>query len=176
MMDDPFERWRLTPVINVTGTKTGIGASRVAAETRALVDQIMSSFVDMDELQTRAGAVIARITGAEAGCITACSAAAMTQTVAACLTGADLARIEMLPQTDKERRVLLPMSHMVNYGAPVDQAIRLAGAHVVPVGTAATCEEWHLRAALERGAAAAMYVVSHHTVRENELPMDLFIA
>ncbi len=176
MTDDPFERWRLTPVINVTGTKTGIGASRVAAETRALVDQIMSSFVDMDELQTRAGAVIARMTGAEAGCITACSAAAMTQTVAACLTGTDLARIEMLPQTDKERRVLLPLGHMVNYGAPVDQAIRLAGAHVVPVGTAAACEEWHLRAALERGAAAAMYVVSHHTVRENELPMDLFIA
>ncbi|MGI9421212.1 MAG: aminotransferase class V-fold PLP-dependent enzyme [Geminicoccaceae bacterium] len=176
MSDDPFERWNLTPVINASGTMTSLGASRVQPETRALVDRILDSFVDIDELQSRAGAVIARLTGAEAGCITACSAAAMTQAVAACLTGTDLAGIEALPETDGENRVILPMGHMVNYGAPVDQAIRLAGASVVPIGTAAACETWHLRRALEEGAAAAMYVVSHHTVRENELPMDLFIS
>ncbi|MGI9507096.1 MAG: aminotransferase class V-fold PLP-dependent enzyme, partial [Geminicoccaceae bacterium] len=137
--------------------------------------RILASFVDMEELQSRASAVIARLTGADAGCITACSAAAMTQAVAACLTGADLARIEALPETDGENRVILPMGHMVNYGAPVDQTIRLAGGNLVPIGTAATCEIWHLRKALEDGAVAAMYVVSHHTVHENELPMDVFI-
>ncbi len=176
MTDDPFARWHLTPVINVSGTMTRIGASRVPGEVRACVDRILASFVDMDELQSRASSVIARLTGAEAGCVASCSAAAMTQTVAACLTGADLARIEALPSVTGERRVLLPMGHMVNYGAPVDQAIRLAGAEVVPVGTAAACETWHLAAALAAGAVAAMYVVSHHTVRENELPMDVFIA
>lgn len=175
MTPDPFARWNLTPVINASGTMTSLGASRVAPETRALVDRILGSFVGMDELQARAGSIIARVTGAEAGCVTACSAAAMTQAVAACLTGSDLARIEQLPATEGEARVILPMGHMVNYGAPVDQAIRLAGAQVVPVGTAAACETWHLRRALEDGAAAAMYVVSHHTVRENELPMDVFI-
>ncbi|MEL6964176.1 MAG: hypothetical protein AAFO01_15590, partial [Pseudomonadota bacterium] len=175
MSDDPFERWNLTPVINASGTMTSLGASRVQPETRALVDQILASFVDMDMLQSRAGAVIARLTGAEAGCVTACSAAGMAQAVAACMTGSDLARIEALPRVDGENRVILPMGHMVNYGAPVDQAIRLAGAEVVPIGTAAACETWHLRRALEDGAKAAMYVVSHHTVRENELPMDLFI-
>ena len=176
MSNDPFQRWNLTPVINASGTMTSLGASRVLPETRALVDRILASFVDMEELQSRAGAVIARLTGAEAGCITACSAAAMTQAVAACLAGADLARIEALPETNGENRVILPMGHMVNYGAPVDQAIRLAGASVVPIGTAAACETWHLRHALEEGAAAAMYVVSHHTVRENEMPVDLFIS
>ena len=44
-----------------------------------------------------------------------------------------------------------------------------------PWGTAAACETWHLANTLAEGAAAAMYVVSHHTVRENELPMDVFI-
>ena len=175
MSNDPFARWNLTPVINASGTMTSLGASRVHPETRELVDRILASFVDMDELQARAGTVIAHLTGAEAGCITACSAAAMTQAVAACLTGADLSRIEALPKTDGENRVILPMGHMVNYGAPVDQAIRLAGASLAPIGTAATCETWHLRHALEEGAAAAMYIVSHHTVRENELPMDVFI-
>ena len=176
MTEDPFLRWKLTPVINASGTMTGIGASRVAPEVRASVDGILGEFVEMDELQARASSVIARATGAAAGCVTACAAAAMSQTVAACLTGTDIARIEALPRVAGERRVLLSMGHMVNYGAPVDQAIRIAGAEVVPVGTAAACETWHLRAALEQGAAAAMYVVSHHTVRENELPLDLFIA
>ena len=175
MTDDPFARWHLTPVINVSGTMTRIGASRVSRDVRKSVDRILASFVDMDELQSRAGAIIARVTGAQAGCVASCSAAAMTQTVAACLAGADLARIEALPCVTGERRVLLPMGHMVNYGAPIDQAIRLAGAEVVSVGTAAACETWHLANALEAGAAAAMYVVSHHTVRENELPMDVFI-
>ena len=175
MTDDPFARWNLTPVINASGTMTAIGASRVPDDVRATVDRILASFVDMDELQSRAGAIIARVTGAEAGCVASCSAAAMTQTVAACLTGANLAKIEALPTVTGERRVLLPVGHMVNYGAPVDQAVRLAGAEVVPVGTAAACETWHLAGALAEGAAAAMYVVSHHTVRENELPMDVFI-
>ncbi len=175
MTDDPFARWNLTPVINASGTMTGIGASRVPDEVRATVDRILASFVDMDQLQSRAGAIIARVTGAEAGCVASCTAAAMTQAVAACLTGANLARIEALPAVIGERRVLLPMGHMVNYGAPVDQAVRLAGAEVVPLGTAAACETWHLADALAEGAAAALYVVSHHTVRENELPMDVFI-
>lgn len=175
MTTDPFTRWDLTPIINASGTMTSIGASRVPEEIRAIVDKILGSFVDMDELQLRANRVIARTTGAEAGCVTACSAAAMAQTVAAVLTGDDLAKIEALPAATGERRVLLPVGHMVNYGAPVEQAIRLAGGTVVPVGTAAACETWHLDAALADGAAAAMYVVSHHTVRENEMPLDVFI-
>jgi len=60
-------------------------------------------------------------------------------------------------------------------GAPIEQAIRLAGGEVVRIGTAAQCETHHLRRALAAGAASALYVVSHHTVREGELPMDVFI-
>lgn len=176
MSTDPFDRWALSPIINASGTMTTLGASRVSPDVRVLVDRILDSFVDMDELQARACQIIAQATGAEAGCVTACSAAAMTQAVAACLTGADLAQIEALPTSQVESRVILPVGHMVNYGAPIDQAIRLAGAEIVPIGTAATCETWHLRHALEAGAAAALYVVSHHTVQENELPLDVFIA
>jgi len=172
---DPFARWSLTPVINAAGTMTGIGASRVLPEVREAVQAILGSFVEMDALQARASQVIARATGAEAGCVTACSAAALAQTVAACLTGTDLARIERLPRATGRRRVLLPAGHMINYGAPVEQAIRLAGARVVPVGTAAACETWHLQAALAQRPVAAVYVVSHHTVRENELPLATYI-
>ncbi len=47
---------------------------------------------------------------------------------------------------------------------------------MVPLGTAALCETYHLEAAIAGGLAAAVYVVSHHTVREGELPIDLFIS
>lgn len=173
---DPFARWGLTPVINAAGTMTAIGASRVLPEVAEVVGRILGRFVSMDELQARASAVIAEATGAEAGCVTDCTAAAITQGVAAAICGSDLAAIERLPDCGGwERRVAIQAGQRINYGAPLDQAIALAGAEVVPLGTSALCETFHLRAALEAGCAAAVYVVSHHCVREGELPMALFV-
>ncbi|MEM8663390.1 MAG: hypothetical protein AAGF49_04630, partial [Pseudomonadota bacterium] len=177
MTVDPFARWQLTPVINAAGTMTRLGASRVPAETRDVVDAILQSFVDMDELQSRACRVIAKATGAEAGCVVSSSSAAITLAIAATITGADLAAIEALPDAPgAETRVILQAGHDINYGAPVHQAIALAGGKVVRIGTAANCEVFHLRQALAAGATAALYVVSHHTVREGEIPLELFVS
>lgn len=173
---DIFARWGLTPVINASGTMTSIGASRVTPQVVAAVNQVLDKFVAVDALQARASAVIAELTGAEAGCVTACSAAAITLGAAAAMTGPDLAAIEALPGGElAQRRVAIQTGHMVNYGAPIPQAVALSGAEVVALGTAALCEGYHLEAALRQGLAAAVYVVSHHTVREGELPLDLFI-
>lgn len=175
-MDDPFQRWNLTPVINAAGTMTSIGASRVHPEIARLVTGLLGSFVQMDQLQTRASAVIAAATGADAGCVTGCSAAAITQTVGAAITGLDLAAIEALPATgERECRVAVQAGHLIHYGGLVSQAVTLAGAEVVPLGSAALAETWHLDAALEQGLAALVYVISHHTVREGELPLDLVV-
>jgi len=177
MSDNVLQRWGLAPVINAAGTMTTIGASRVLPEVAAEMVAISDEFTPIDALQLRAGEVIASLTGAESGVVTSSSAAAMTLAVAAALTGRDLARIETLPvlPAGTERRVAIQMGHMVHYGAPVPQAIAVAGGEVVSLGTAALCETFHLDAALAEGLAAAVYVVSHHTVREGELPMDLFI-
>lgn len=176
-MSDVSDRWGLTPVINASGTMTTLGASRVDAGVRAVVDEMLGRFVRIDELHAAANRAIRAATGAEAGYVTSSSSAAMALAVAAAITGDDLAAIEALPATGgRERRVAVMMSHMINYGAPVPQAIAAAGAEVVPLGTAALCETYHLRAAMRAGLAAAVYVVSHHTVREGELPLDLFVA
>jgi len=173
---DPFKHWGLRRAINVCGTKTGIGASRVSTETIDAVSSILPEFVDIDELQRKASELIVKSTGAEAGCITDCSAAGVCLSVAAAITGADLGAIEQLPVCGgRERRVAVPLGHMINYGGPVPQMITTAGAELVPLGTAAQCELYHLRYALEQGCAAAVYIVSHHTVREGELPLSLFI-
>ena len=61
--------------------------------------QAAQSFVDVDDLNARAGETIARLTGAEAGLVTAGSAAGMLLEAAACMAGTDPAKVNRLPDT-----------------------------------------------------------------------------
>lgn len=170
---DVFKHWHLDPVINACGTKTTIGASRVCEAAIEAVNGILPRFVSIDQLQARAGEVISRVIGTEAGCVTACSASAITTGVAATIAGTDLSAIEKLPDCGlRQNRVAMQMGHMIHYGAPIPQAIALAGAETVTLGTAARCETYHLEAALKEGLASVVFVISHHTVREEELPLE----
>ncbi len=170
-------RLGLRPIINVSGTMTGLGASIVVPEAVAAVTAILTEFVEIDDLQRRASATIARLCAAEAGCITASCAAAISLAVAGAMTGSDLAAIERLPDTaGLKNEVVIQTGHMVSYGAPVEQAIRLTGARVVPVGQATGTHGYQLAGAIGPRTAAAVYVVSHHTVQCGMLPLARFYA
>ena len=86
----------------------------------------------------------------------------MTIAIAGAMTGADLARVEQLPDTaGMNNEVPILRGHMVYYGAPVEQAIRLAGATPVAVGGATRAQAYQLEGALnERSAAAPQARVS----------------
>jgi L-seryl-tRNA(Ser) seleniumtransferase len=119
--------------------------------------------------------VIARLCAAEAGFVTASASAGITLGVAAAMTGADLAAIERLPDANGlKNEVVILAGHMVNYGAPVEQGIRLAGARVAPVGQATSARAYQLAGAIGERTAAAVYVVSHHTVQYGMLPLTEF--
>jgi D-glucosaminate-6-phosphate ammonia-lyase len=171
------ERLGLRPIINVSGTMTALGASIVVPEAVAAAASVLPEFVEINDLHRLASRTIARLTGAEAGFVTASCSAAVTLTVAACMTGADLARIEQLPNPAGMRhRVPIMLGHMVGYGAPVEQAIRLAGGTVVPFGQATSVRPYQLEAALGQDAACAMYVISHHCVGYGQLALADFAA
>lgn len=175
--DDIRSRLGLRPVINVSGTMTSLGASIVVPQAVDAVSAILSEFVELGDLQRRASAVIADLTGAEAGFITASCSAAISLAVAAAMTGPDLAAIERLPDTTGLKdEVVIQSGHLVSYGAPVDQAIRLTGAKVVPVGQATGTSAYQLRGAITERTAAAVYVVSHHVVDYGQLPLKVFAA
>ena len=91
----------LRRVINVSGTMTSLGASIVVPEAVETVSRILTEFVEIGDLHRKASAVIAAACGAEAGTVTASASAGITVSVAGCLTGADLARIERLPDTTR---------------------------------------------------------------------------
>jgi L-seryl-tRNA(Ser) seleniumtransferase len=168
-------RLGVRPVINVSGTMTALGASIVVPEAVEAISAILPEFVEIDDLQRRASAVIARLCQAEAGFVTASCSSGITMGVAGAMTGSDLAAIERLPDTTGlKNEVVILAGHMVSYGAPVEQAIRLAGARVTPVGQATSARAYQLAGAINERTAAAVYVVSHHTVQYGMLPLTEF--
>lgn len=166
----------LEPIINVSGTMTSLGASIVVPEARRAVAEILPRFVPIHALQRKASTVIARLTGGEAGFVTASASAGVTLSVAAAMTGLDPARVERLPDTTGMRdEVLIQAGHMCHYGAPVEQAIRLAGASVVPVGQSTQAMDHQLVGAIGERTAAAVFVVSHHVVDYGQIPLRPFV-
>jgi D-glucosaminate-6-phosphate ammonia-lyase len=167
----------LRRIINVSGTMTSLGASIVVPDAVKTIEGVLTEFVEINELHRRASTSIADATGAEAGCITASCSAGITIAVAGCMTGANLARIEQLPDTTgMKNEVLIQVGHLVHYGAPIEQAIRITGAKVVPVGHATYARAHHLTGKLTERTAAAVYVVSHHAVQYGQIDLAAFCA
>lgn len=172
---DIRERLQLRPVINVAGTMTYLGSSIVVPEAIEAMNQILPEFVEMADLQRHASKVISRLTGSEAGFITTSCASGISMAVAGCMTGDDLLAIEKLPHyRGGKNEVIVQAGHMVNFGAPVEQAIRLTGAEVVSIGQATSCAPYQFEGAITERTAAAVYVISHHVVHYGQLPLPLF--
>jgi len=169
---DLYERYRLTRIVNACGKVTKLAGAIVLPEIREVVNEAMGNFFDLEELQTRSGEVIAKATGAEWGCVTACTAAGITLGVAATMTGKSLGKIAQLPDTvGMKNEVVVQKGHLVNFGAPVAQAVRLAGANVVEVGTINGASEALIDHAITENTAAVLFVVSHHTVQYGCVPL-----
>jgi uncharacterized pyridoxal phosphate-dependent enzyme len=165
--------WGLRPIINVSGTMTVFGASIMVPQAVAAMAAIAAEFVEMGALHAAASRVIVRLTGAQAGFVTASCASAISLSVAACITGQRLLAIERLPETAGLRRdVLVQLGHMVGYGAALEQSIRITGARVVPVGTVSMAQPYQLEEAITEDTACAVFVVSHMTVQYAMLALE----
>ncbi|TIQ29400.1 MAG: aminotransferase class V-fold PLP-dependent enzyme [Mesorhizobium sp.] len=170
------ERLGLRPIINVSGTMTTLGASIIVPEAISAMAEIASQWVEMDDLQRAASTIVARLTGGEAGFITACCASGITMAIAGAMTGTNLLAIERLPDDTEglKSEVVIQLGHIVNYGAPIDQSVRVAGARVIPAGTVSVTQDYHVREAINERTAAALYVVAHHTVQYGMLSLEEF--
>lgn len=162
--------------INVSGTMTGIGGSIVRPVVQRATIAAMGRFVKIHEMQTRASSVISELTGSEAGCVTASSGAAISLSIAACITGLDPAKVEALPDdTAGHPDVAIQLGHLCDYGAPISTAIKLAGAQVRQFGQSTLATDYQMEAALTENTVAALYVVSHHVVHYGQIPFERFV-
>lgn len=158
-----FEKWGLSPIINVAGSVTRLGG---APMPRAVLEAFCSAAeecVPLDQLQGAASRVIAEATGAEAGLVTAGASAALMLGSAAILAGYDLKRIESLPQTDDFANEFVIAREQRN---GYDHAVRAAGAKLVEVGFhelvagagVRRAETWEFTAAFGPKTAGLLYV------------------
>ena len=128
-MTVPFTLPTLQRVINAWGTPTPYGVSRSEAAVAGAAAAMLQRHVVMADLQALAGRELAAWSGAQAACVTHCTAAALSLAAAGCMAGADTAAIARLPDSSGLRnQVALLASHDVDYGQPLSQALRLAGA------------------------------------------------
>lgn len=163
-------------MVNVSGTMTSLGGSMTSERVAQATAAVMMRFVRIHEMQARASEVIAKLTGAEAGFLTASASAGITLSVAATITGMDPARAEALPDNPGPRNgVAVQMGHLCEYGAPVSQAIALAGGRMRVVGQSTLAKDYQLDAALDDTCAAALYVISHHVVDYGMIPLATFV-
>jgi L-seryl-tRNA(Ser) seleniumtransferase len=134
---NPYLALGVRPFINCCSVRTMHGGSLMLPEVRRAVDAASRQFVNLDELMEAAGKRLAELTGAEWGIVTCGSAAAVALASAACIAGNDPVRMLRLPFTDGwVNRVILPKNQRFAY----DQAIRMVGAHIIEIDSAAELE------------------------------------
>ncbi|MQG83213.1 MAG: aminotransferase class V-fold PLP-dependent enzyme [SAR202 cluster bacterium] len=150
-----YNRLGVKRIINAASWITVYGGSIMPPAVVQAMDDASHWFVDMHELNEKAGNIIATLTGAEAGLVTAGSAAGMVLEAAATMAGNDPAKIWQLPDTSNmKNEIILHRAHRVNY----DHSFRAAGAMLVEIGNASTTQEWELENAINENTAAVAYI------------------
>ncbi|MCL5026165.1 MAG: aminotransferase class V-fold PLP-dependent enzyme [Chloroflexi bacterium] len=152
-----YEQLGVKRIINARGTVTRIGGSLMPPEVLQAMNEAAQAFVNLDELNRKAGEVVARCTGAEAGMVCAGAASGMVLQVAACVAGADPARVRRLPDTTgMKNEIVIQKCHR----NPYDHAWRMAGVRMVEIGLARTVFPWELEQAINEHTAAVAYTVA----------------
>jgi L-seryl-tRNA(Ser) seleniumtransferase len=152
-----YERLGVRTLINARGGQTLIGGSIVAQEVLDAMSEAAPYFVDVSELNQQVGEIIARITGAEAGYVTAGAVDGILLATAGLMTGKDPAKIQQLPDSaGMKNQVIVHRSQRHWY----DQAVIAAGAKFVEIGNAWSTAPWELEAAINEKTAGVFFTVS----------------
>jgi D-glucosaminate-6-phosphate ammonia-lyase len=142
------------PVVNTLGPWTRVGNSRPDDDVLAAMTWAARRFLVIDELHRAASAIIARVTGAEAGCATNGAAGALLGAVAACRAGLNAERMKAVPDVPQNRDVVLYAIHRSAY----EPCLRAAGARLVVVDDGSTADPLvELAGALGPDTAAVFY-------------------
>ena len=177
-----YRKLGIKELINAEGTITSLGGCVMQPAVVAAMAEAAQSFVDLNQLLAKAGRHVAALLGVEAVYITAGAAAGLTLSTAACITGADPAKIRQLPDLRRieKNEVLIQKSHRNGY----DHAVRQAGVKVVEFGLIKETYPWEMRAAISEKTAAIVHflefagkfawLVTEHPIDIPEPPYFIF--
>jgi L-seryl-tRNA(Ser) seleniumtransferase len=127
-----FQELGIRTFINAAGTFTALSGSLMRPEVVEAILLAARKYASLDEMHTIVGNRIAELLNCPAALVTAGCASAMSLATAACVAGADRARIRRLPDTTgMKNEVVVQQTHRVGY----DHAIRNAGVAMIEVQT-----------------------------------------
>lgn len=150
-----YEELGVQPIIHAGGTRTSFGGSRVRPEVLQAMVEASESFVNILELNRSIGNYIAKITKAEAGMVTSGAASGVVLSIAACMTGTDIAKVRHLPDsTGMKNEMVIQKVHRGHYS----HMYTFAGARFVEIGDMVDCLAEEMEAAFTEKTAAVAYL------------------
>jgi D-glucosaminate-6-phosphate ammonia-lyase len=164
-MANVYERLGVRTIINANRPSTRLSGGIMRPEVAEAMVEASQHCIEMAELQARASEIIADITGAEAGLVTAGAAAGLLLGTAACVTGLDSGRMNRLPDTSGMANEVVIVRSQRNF---YDHMIRAVGVRLVEVGLpdryagagARDAESWEIADALSERTAAVYWVAA----------------
>jgi len=122
-----YARLGVGRLINARGNFTFLSGSLELPEVRRAAEAASHQFVDLFELQRKAGKWLADLSGAQSAMVTSGSAAAMAAATAGCIAGTDPKKIWQLPDTTGMKDQVVVLGDRNAF----DSALRLAGGKLV---------------------------------------------
>lgn len=158
-----YEQLGVPTIINAKGTSTRVSGGIMPEAVANAMREATQHCVDMAALQSAASRILAEITGAEAGMVTAGAAAGLLSGTAACVAGLDPGRMNRLPDTRGMRDEVVMVRSQRNF---YDHAVRAAGVRIVEVGLPdrysgagmRDAEAWEIADAITQRTACLFYV------------------
>jgi D-glucosaminate-6-phosphate ammonia-lyase len=152
-----YEHLGVRTIVNAAGTLTRLGGTLMLPEVVAAMEEASAAFVRIDELQARAGEIIAEVTGAESGYVVSGAAAGLLLATAAAMAGTDPARIARLPDASTmPDEVIMQAGHRMDY----DRSVRTAGGRIVEIGYPGETMPWELDEVMSERTAAVLYAAN----------------
>ena len=169
---DIYAELGVRKIINGNATLTMLGGSLMPPEVLAAMADAARSFVNIDELQEKAGRKIAEWTHNEAAYVSCGAAAGLVLSSAACIAGMDEDKRARLPFSDgMKNEILVHKRGRVGY----DFAIRQAGGRLVEVGSEEGASPAELEAAITE-RTAAIFVFYKNLLMDGQVALEEQIA
>lgn len=169
----------VAPIVSAQANSTPLGGCTLSDGVIMAMGNAARLHVDLDRFWRAAGGFLAEVTDSEDACPVTGAAAGMAISVAACVAGTDILRIQRLPDPgDQPNEIVLQKGHSISYGgAPITQMIALGGGRAVEVGSVNETLPSHVASAITDKTAALVYVTSHtHAVHRKGVPLDELVA
>lgn len=149
------------PFINASGTITTLGGSLMPSEVLDAMRDAAGAFVDLPELNERAGRYLAEKIGVEAAFVSCGAASGMQLSAAACLTGTDADRVRTLPRTESWRNEFVVS--LVDSHTYIHQGIEICGGRLVRVGSRSEVTTGDMLGGVTERTAAVVHFLGTQT-------------